>query len=136
MQFKYVGNPHDMYDRRGGAVAFGIEFPLNIAVDVTNPRIIAKLMGNHHFVAVDGGVTFHQAPRLIIPEHIAQAVEAPAHVDEIPASDPEPEIAVPVEPVISEKDALTAEAERLGIDVDKRWGIKRIRQAIDEARGQ
>ncbi len=36
-----------------------------------------------------------------------------------------------------EADAVSAEAEaqKLGIKIDKRWGAKRIRQAIDDHRG-
>lgn len=38
----------------------------------------------------------------------------------------------PVEEVVDERDALVAKAASLGVQVDKRWGIKRIQQAIDE----
>ena len=42
----------------------------------------------------------------------------------------------PVAPVASHtgKTALIAEAEALGVDVDKRWGSARLRAAIAEAR--
>lgn len=33
---------------------------------------------------------------------------------------------------VSERDSLVMKAEGLGIQVDKRWGAKRIQQAIDE----
>ena len=34
-----------------------------------------------------------------------------------------------------EKDGLVAEAERLGIDVDRRWGINTLRAKVAAARG-
>ncbi len=37
------------------------------------------------------------------------------------------------EPADLERDALRAEAERLGIDVDGRWGAPRLREAISAA---
>lgn len=33
---------------------------------------------------------------------------------------------------VSDRDYLVARAEVLGIQVDKRWGVKRIQQAIEE----
>jgi hypothetical protein len=33
---------------------------------------------------------------------------------------------------VSDRDSLVARAEGLGIQVDKRWGVKRIQQAIEE----
>ena len=41
--------------------------------------------------------------------------------------------AVIAAPVQDEKADLTREAERRGIPIDKRWGIERIRYALDPA---
>lgn len=37
-----------------------------------------------------------------------------------------------VESAPDEREALAAKAEALGIQVDKRWGVKRIQKAIDD----
>jgi hypothetical protein len=47
--FVYKGNPEDTRDSRGGINAYGIEFPLNVPVPVTDDKIAAKLSGNSHF---------------------------------------------------------------------------------------
>jgi hypothetical protein len=113
MHFKFVGNPNDARDNRGAIRAFGIMFPLNVSVDVTDERACRKLMGNGHFVIDDGGTSFHQMPgKLILPA--GPAVE---------------------HPVDDGKAMLAEKAASLGIDVDRRWGAKRIQQAIDEIGG-
>ena len=70
MEFKFIGNPLDPTDNKGEVSFYGIRFPLNIPVKVTDPNQIKKLMGNNHFVIVDGPVTHHQvvAPKLIVPK--------------------------------------------------------------------
>lgn len=45
-------------------------------------------------------------------------------------NEPEPEAA----PSVSDKNALLAEAADLGIEVDRRWGVQRLRDAIAAAR--
>jgi len=56
-------------------------------------------------------------------------VDSPARVGVV-------EPVAPVAPVAAHtgKAALIAEAEALGVDVDKRWGSARLRAAIAEAR--
>ena len=56
-------------------------------------------------------------------------VDSPARVGVV-------EPVAPVAPVAAHtgKTALIAEAEALGVDVDKRWGSARLRAAIAEAR--
>lgn len=123
MQFKFVGNPYAL-DNRGEIVAFGIRFPLNVAVDVKDERIIRKLMGNHHFAAVDGAKTYHQMPpRLILPDGVKPA-ESEANGDG--ASEPKPDGDLNVS-----KARLIAIAEERGVDIDKRWNADRIRTAIE-----
>lgn len=39
-------------------------------------------------------------------------------------------------PPTDEKDALVAEAEGLGIDVDKRWGVTRLKAEIETAKAK
>jgi hypothetical protein len=39
-------------------------------------------------------------------------------------------------PPPDEKDALVTEAEALGIDVDKRWGVTRLKAEIDAAKAK
>ena len=52
MRFTYIGNPRAR-DDRGSMTAFGIEFPLNVPVEVTNETAIRKLSGNDHFRCED-----------------------------------------------------------------------------------
>jgi hypothetical protein len=49
-------------------------------------------------------------------------------------SEPEPAAAAPVvETAADDREALLARAEALGVDVDKRWGVARLRAALDAA---
>lgn len=70
MEFMFIGNPNDPTDNIGQVVFRGVKFPLNVPVKVDDPKTIAKLMGNHHFVISDGGKVHHQvaAPKLIVPK--------------------------------------------------------------------
>jgi hypothetical protein len=46
--------------------------------------------------------------------------------------DPEPAMPpVPVDAPADEREALLARAEALGVDVDRRWGLARLRAALD-----
>ncbi len=49
-----------------------------------------------------------------------------------PAPEPVAE-AEPVEAPQDEREALLAEAEARGVDVDRRWGVARLRAALDAA---
>ena len=42
-----------------------------------------------------------------------------------------PELADPMPNPLNERDELVREADRRGITIDKRWGIERIRLALD-----
>lgn len=117
MQFKYIGNPYAL-DNRGEITAFGVRFPLNIPVDVESPHAIKKLMGNHHFAAVEGGQTFYQAPQLIVPGAPAQPTVSSSASEQKTA-----------------KADLVARAESLGIEVDRRWNMQKIQDAIDAQGG-
>ena len=74
MEFKFVGNPNDPLDNKGEVTLYGVRFPLNIPVRVDNPVAIKKLMGNGHFVMVDGGKTHHQVKKLIVTDEPALVV--------------------------------------------------------------
>lgn len=70
-------------------------------------------------------------------EALAPVAEAPAPVAEVPAA---PVATVETSPGVSRletdedvKVRLLAEAERLGVTVDKRWGVGRLQDAIDSA---
>jgi hypothetical protein len=52
MKFRYVGNPRDLLDLHPQITAFGLIFPLDEPVEVTEPRVIRKLKHNTHFEAV------------------------------------------------------------------------------------
>lgn len=106
MQFTFIGNPLDARDSKGSVVVYGTNFPLNIPVDVTEPKVIAKLLHNAHFACVDGGKTYHQIPAagLIIPKDVAEKAE---------------------------KARLITMAEQIGATVDKRWNIEKITAAIE-----
>ncbi len=47
-----------------------------------------------------------------------------------PVATPEP---APVDVAQDEREALLARAEAAGLDVDKRWGLARLRAAVDAA---
>lgn len=56
--------------------------------------------------------------------------------EEVAAISPRPAPSAPVaEPAADEIDDLRAAAESLGIEVDRRWGGKRLRTEIEKARG-
>ena len=46
MRFAYIGD-------HKGMVAFGLPFPVGVAVEVTDPHAIAKLSGNSHWIKCD-----------------------------------------------------------------------------------
>src|SRR5262245_34012329 len=54
MKFRYVGNPLDLKDLHPQITAFGLVFPLDESVEVTEPRAVRKLKNNTHFEAVSG----------------------------------------------------------------------------------
>lgn len=60
-------------------------------------------------------------------------VDSPAKVVAPPVAPANDQIAAP-EPVRSEADELRAEAEALGIAVDGRWGVKKLKAMIAAAR--
>lgn len=78
MEFMFIGNPLDSKDNKGEVTAYGVRFPLNIAVKVDNPAAIKKLMGNNHFVIVDGGKPLHPVKKLIVPEDPALIIPTAA----------------------------------------------------------
>jgi hypothetical protein len=138
MQFKFVGNPHDANDGKVSIVAFGIKFPLNVAVDVENPHVIKKLMGNSHFAAVENGKTFHQSPgNLILPAPapapapsgvfapIAEPASSMENAQE-PANDD-------IQPADLSKEELIQAAAEYGVTIDKRWSAQRITAVIAAA---
>ena len=64
--------------------------------------------------------------------------DTPARLDPVAIGEPEPDVLDEREQSISETRAelieeLRAHAERLGIKVDKRWGIQRLEQEIERA---
>jgi hypothetical protein len=123
MQFKFVGNPHDATDGRVSALAYGIRFPLNVAVDVTDSHAIRKLMGNGHFSIVDGGTTFVQMPgKLIVPKEVQEPIQAA----------PEPFVAEDkgVDPSDLTRDEVIKAATEYGIPIDRRWSTQRITETI------
>jgi len=61
------------------------------------------------------------------------AQEAPAKAPEPVKADPAPVTEPDPEDAASDIDALRAEAESLGIDVDNRWREKRLQAEIDKA---
>jgi hypothetical protein len=61
MKFRYVGNPRDLLDLHPQITAFGLVFPLDEPVEVTEPRAIGKLKNNTHFEAVPGDETAAEA---------------------------------------------------------------------------
>jgi hypothetical protein len=54
------------------------------------------------------------AARLVTPEELVDAIVESVSVQ------------------ITERDKLIAQAEELGVDIDKRWGTDRIKAAIDD----
>jgi len=79
MEFKFIGNPRDARDDKGETRVFGIVFPRNVAVKVTDERICKKLLGNAHFVLCDNGRDLHVAPKIILPAaDVVASVAAPA----------------------------------------------------------
>jgi hypothetical protein len=139
MQFKYVGNPFDSLDSREAIVAFGIMFPRDIPVDVPDQRIAKKLMGNNHFVIVDGGTTYHVAPRLVLPKLVLpKDVNVPS-----PKLEPEPEPELETTSIENDEGSssggtldkanLIATADANGIPIDRRWSAGRIAEAITQA---
>jgi hypothetical protein len=51
LKLKFIGNPH-VVDNRSGVTAYGIYFPANVAVEVSDARAASKLALNSHFVVV------------------------------------------------------------------------------------
>lgn len=124
MKFKFIGNPFTV-DNIGAVRMFGMEFPYNVAVNVTNEHVIKKLMGNNHFAMVDGGKTYHQIPtqKLILPE----SIEAK------PASTETPTVETGTAEAKMDRAAMIAFAEQHGIKIDRRWNDETIIAKIDEA---
>lgn len=50
----FIGNPKDKTDSNGRVEYCGIEFPLNIAVEVEDRPPFSKLKGNRHFKVREG----------------------------------------------------------------------------------
>ncbi|MFG1302714.1 hypothetical protein V5F34_01050 [Xanthobacter autotrophicus] len=107
-------------------------------------QVVPDDIAGHPYLTANGermpaGVTVDAAPAPTVEPEVASetsAVAEPAATEAAPAS----EASVTVEddgPVhvgtpedVSEKDALKAQAEALGIEVDGRWGIARLTSEI------
>lgn len=76
-----------------------------------------RLMAGEEFEAKDKYVAALVGARLA--RHAEAATPAPA---------------APPKPVGPDIDELRAEAERLGVDVDGRWGVNRLQQEIAQAK--
>lgn len=54
-------------------------------------------------------------------------------VADAPAPEPDASAAEPAAPSTDERDLLILELEERGIQHDKRWGVKRLKDALDES---
>jgi hypothetical protein len=106
MRVKFIGNPIDPNDNRGFIVWAGERFDLNIARDLPEGPVFAKIPTNAHFQVVED-----------------DAPKAPAAVESA-ASD------------LPSKSELIAFAEENGVKIDKRWSPEKISAAIEAAANQ
>lgn len=104
MLITFVGNPQNRSDNRGSVTIGDVEFPLNVAVEVSEKPIFTKLRGNSHFRVEDRPVESTDASKS--GKDDADAAKK-ARVD------------------------LIAKAESLGVEFDKRWSVQKIQDAID-----
>jgi len=81
-----------------------------------------------------GGVTFalHGAPMAVSAEW-ERRVAGNGHFEVVAV---EPGASAEDVSPNNEKAALLAQAEALGLDVDGRWGVKRLRAALEAAHGE
>ena len=103
MLITFIGNPADPRDTCGKVRIGGVDFPLNIAVEVDETPQFTKLRCNGHFAVCDA----------------AAVVEPPK--EESP------------QPLATDRAFLIEEAERRGIEIDKRWSTGRIQQHLEGA---
>jgi hypothetical protein len=91
MKFRYIGNPRDLLDLHSEITAFGLTFPLDEPVEVTEPRAVRKLKNNPHFEAMPDGerepeTGADDAVATITPESSPAAPEASAPLGPPPSS--------------------------------------------------
>ncbi len=102
MQFKYLGD-------RSETKMFGISFPANVFVEVTDPHAQMKLTGNSHFEPhPDNGKEIDEALKV--------------EIDVKKKCDPDQEIS---------RADLYRIAEERDIEVNKFWSTDRLRQEIE-----
>lgn len=105
MKFRFIGDPRHGGEGPASVDVGGVEIGRVEFVRVPH-AIAAKLAGNNHF------------------ESMADSDKPSA-----PAPRSEPAAANP------DKEALIAQAEALGVDVDRRWGVPRLVDEISKAAG-
>lgn len=93
------------------------------------PKFIFRQAG--YVTTADGGKIAFKVGENEVP---AEFVEHPYVKEVADPADPVAEVApvVMADPVgeVDEKSALIDEAEALGIDIDKRWGVARLRSEV------
>lgn len=104
MKFRFIGDPRNNFSGPDALEKFGLHFNRTEWTEVSDARVISKLLGHSHFESAGA-----------FPKTGAPHVEAAA-------GDP--------------REALIAEAEAIGIDVDRRWSNATIRKHIDGRRNE
>lgn len=108
MHITFIGNPRNPADTTGRVRLGGVDFPLNLEVEVSETPLFTKLRKNDHFAVRDGD----SKPALTSAEPPKPAAKS------------------------DEKAELIAFAEQHGVKIDKRWSVEKITQAIDAAASQ
>ncbi|MFG1302171.1 hypothetical protein V5F49_20500 [Xanthobacter sp. V3C-3] len=86
-------------------------------------------LADHPYLAANG-----ERVEEAIVEPAPEPIPDPEPAPEPPAAEPDPDATGPDDDV-SEHDALVAQAEALGINVDGRWGVARLKAEIAKVAG-
>lgn len=137
MKAKYVGDPRHDGDGPKSVTLHGVTFPKNEWVGDLPPALEAKLPNNSHFEV--SGASVEKPPNPPLAE-VNEVVPQPEAADDYPHLTPAQEKALDRdgegEPggstATDEKAALIAELEAMGVEVDKRLGVPKLKALVDE----
>ena len=152
MKARFIGDPRHNGDGPAVLHLYGVDFAKGEWVDPIPSTLEAKLPGNNHFeTAESGAATVHVK---IGPTDVYVFGDATTEIRDIPAAEASREAAetANASPFAAfdhdrdgkpggstsspEKDALFAELEALKAPFDRRWGVPRLKAALEVAQFQ
>jgi len=133
MKARFIGDPRDNFSGPDVFPLRGVVFLKNQWTSVADEALFAKLQTHNHFETSDTGVPFVEtaAARVAVP--LIDRMSP----DDMIVGEPAPDVLTPTaDPAAADERAgLIAQLEAIpGAEFDGRWGVPKLRQALEAAR--